>query len=551
MFTSFLMGLAFLLNNNNLFSQNVQSKPNRQSSIEAFSRGDFELAYREFNELLIIYPKDPWYKYYSGVCLVKLSIDPVSAVTLLKGAQQGAAIVRTIPSDALFWLGRAQQMSGYFAEAIVSYNTFTEQSGKKSARELEIPDYIQQCNERIGQLKIPETISVIGNKSELETGGENSKSISDSLKNSKTGKSLVPDDYDILLSDALDYQLKADSLYKIAEEHNKSLEKLNYKEKTEMRAVIAETENLASLFQQKADQKYVEAQTRMNVTAFVTVKTLKQNLAPTADSSVKKDQIADTTIKEIKTRVSQTPKPEVTQAVKKPAEVFSVFEVITKPAPATNKKILINPEVPPGLTYRIQTAVFRNPVALSYFKGLSPVYGFKIAGTDKTNYYVGMFRRLADANRALAVVRQKGFKDSFVVSLSGGKAISSDRASILEKEWGKKPFINEMNSTADIPADTIPPTLSLRVEVARSQNPVKDDILEGMKKMAGSRGLDIETLSDGSIVYLIGKFVTFESAEEYSGLLTRNGYRDAKVVAWLGKKEIPVETARQLFEKIE
>jgi hypothetical protein len=68
--------------------------------------------------------------------------------------------------------------------------------------------------------------------------------------------------------------------------------------------------------------------------------------------------------------------------------------------------------------------------------------------------------------------------------------------------------------------------------------------------MAGNRGLDILLLEDGKIDYLIGKFITFETASEYSDLLKRNGYRDTQVVAWLGKKEIPIETARQLFEKL-
>jgi hypothetical protein len=66
--------------------------------------------------------------------------------------------------------------------------------------------------------------------------------------------------------------------------------------------------------------------------------------------------------------------------------------------------------------------------------------------------------------------------------------------------------------------------------------------------MAGNRGLDIQTGQDGKIAYLIGKFITFETAAEYADLLKRNGYREAQVVAWLGKKEISIETARQLFD---
>ena len=89
------------------------------------------------------------------------------------------------------------------------------------------------------------------------------------------------------------------------------------------------------------------------------------------------------------------------------------------------------------------------------------------------------------------------------------------------------------------------------MEVVRSLKPLKADAVEALRTMAGSRGLDILHLSDGNIVYLIGKFITFESAAEYADLLIRNNYRGAKVVAWLGNKEVPVETARQLFNNLE
>jgi hypothetical protein len=77
-----------------------------------------------------------------------------------------------------------------------------------------------------------------------------------------------------------------------------------------------------------------------------------------------------------------------------------------------------------------------------------------------------------------------------------------------------------------------------------------EDVVEGIRKMAGNRGLDIKLLEDKKIDYLIGKFITFETAAEYSDLLKRNGYNEAQVVAWLGKKEIPIETAKQLVEKL-
>jgi hypothetical protein len=80
---------------------------------------------------------------------------------------------------------------------------------------------------------------------------------------------------------------------------------------------------------------------------------------------------------------------------------------------------------------------------------------------------------------------------------------------------------------------------------------MKPEPLEALKIMAGSRGLDILHDTDGNNIYLIGKFITFESAAEYADLLVRNNYRSAKVVAWLGSKEVPVDTARQLFNDLQ
>jgi tetratricopeptide (TPR) repeat protein len=573
LFLCFLISFTFMLSGFNLFSREVQ-KPSRQSSLEAFSKGDYELAYRQFSELLVSYPGDPIYKYYSGICLVKLSRDPEKAVTLLKQAQQGSAAVRSIPSDSHFWLGRAQQMSGKFTEAVVSYNYYTEINGKKAAKDLGIPEFIQQCERREGRLAEKKTEEINKPGKELtETGKEVEKIITPAEKPETEipVKDIVSSGYDEILSEAIELQYKADSLYRIAEEQKKGLAKGSYTERTKLKASITETENLAASFQDKADNKYNEAQASMNKKPFtegnISVAAPAATATPEAlppdslrkeiKAGTKKDTViisADTArrVAVPKTAVNK-PQPDTT-AVKKTKDIstkgtidlYSVFEVKDK---ASDEKIQINPSVPPGLIYRIQVAVFRNPLAYSYFKGIAPVHGFKTAGKDYTVYYAGMFRKLADANKALAVVRKKGFKDAFVAAVYGGKTVSSEKAAALEKDWSKKPITSVVVSK--LPADTIPPTLTFRVEVTRSLKPVKEDVLEDIKKIAGTRGLEVITLEDKTMVYLIGTFITFESAGEYADLLKRNGYPDAKVGAWLGKKEIPVETARQLFERIE
>jgi hypothetical protein len=362
------------------------------------------------------------------------------------------------------------------------------------------------------------------------------------------GKENVPADYERILGEAVEFQSKADSVSTIIANQKKFTYKSSETGKSELRAKILENEKIAASYQNSADQKYREAEFlnhKLDSSMLKNSNVRQADVKAAQDTIRKVDNVLPKTVEK---------KPDTTKLIipppKKRLEIFSFFEVLAQPATDPKAKIKIDAEVPEGLIYRIQIAVFRNPVTPAFFKGLSPIYGFKITGTDKTTYYAGMFRKSTDASKALVTVKSKGFKDSFIVALSGNKSVSADRAAMMEKEWGNKPFVSIENGINANKADTITPTLTFRVEVARSLKPLKEDILEGIRKAAGNRGLDIITLEDGKIDYLIGNFITFETAAEYSDLLKRNGYKDAQVVAWLGKKEIPVDTARELFDKL-
>lgn len=575
--TLFMLIIISGLSYSELFSQNVQNKPSRQSSLEAFSDGKYELAYNQFSELLISYPKDPLYKYYSGVCLVKLNRDPGNAVSLIQQALQGAAAVRSVPDDAFFYLGRAQQMSGRFGEAVESYARFGDLSGKKVAKELGVPEYIQQCNNKKGQLLQSVTDNKIDSIKE-ESGRGNI--IQQPVSKDVIVKADLPADYEKLLNEALNFQLKADSLGEVTTKQKQRLGMVPDNQKASVRKLISATELQAATLQKEADRKFKEAEflksgkllkeqitdtgidspensatennNAFKITEFKgpgitkdTVRTIKENRQETGNSQQSKNTGTKVPVIKTDATIGTIPKNEKT------VEIFSVFEVIKNPVFKTNDKITINTEVPEGLVYRIQLAVFRNPVAPSFFKGITPVYGFRATGSDRTNYYAGMFRRSSDASKAVTAVKSKGFKDAFVVAFSGKKSISAERAAVLEKEWGRKSLTKNLNTAPVTVIDTVPPALSFRVEVIRSEKPLADEMGEGIKKAAGSRGMDIKTAADGKIVYLIGNFITFESAAEYADLLNRNGYREAKVVAWLGEKEIPVETALQLFKQLE
>lgn len=520
-----------------------QSKPSRQSASDAFAKADFEKAYYEFGELLKLYTKDPLYKYYSGVCLVNLERDPVTAIELLQEAVQGSGVVRSVPQDALFWLARAQQMAGQFTAALNNYSQFANQAGSKKARGYNVQEYVRQCNERRGDLAAnrfrepaPQVKSEQVRTIESKPGPAEKPVAATTVKPAAKPEA-VPSDYDRVLNEALDYQVRADSLRDLADQKRKQLAGKPAAQKASAEKEIGDLGQQSAHWQRLADQKYNEAQASAGRKTPVAAATRPE----TAPKPVPAEE-----------KIKQEPgKPVPQLPAQKQPEVFSVFEVISNPVYGPGDAIPVDPEIPEGLVYRIQVAAFSNPVNPSIFKGLTPVYGFRVAGTKMTSYSIGLFRRLADANRALTTVRQHGFRDAFIVSSLGGKPVSAERASVLEKEWGNRPFAFAGGPSTETPADTVPPTLSFRVETARSEKPLRDDMVGPMRTIAGSRGLEIFTDREGKNVYLIGKFITFESASEYADLLIRNGYRDAKVTAWLGRKEIQVEIARQLFERPE
>ena len=535
---------------NSFYAQINQPAPTRQTAMDAFAKGNYDQAYNGFSLLLAKYPKDPLYKYYSGACLVMMKKDPEDAVQLLQQSLSSASVVRTLPPDGLFYLGRAQQMTGRFAEAIESYTAYADQVGKKVAREQNVPGYIQECEGRKGMIvaAAPKPGGAVSNETAPAAKPASQTTVNEAAGNkdvnASQGKTELPAEYEDLLDEALRLQYKADSLNQLAAEQKKQVDNLPEAQKSSFKMKISQNEMLAASYQKSADDKYNEAQVKMNPKLGV-VPRKADSVSPTETKQpVTEQQNVIIPPPALQTDTLKKAMP----PARKPAEIYSYFEILPKGAAYPYEKIKIDPEVPAGLIYRIQLAVFKNPVAPSFFKGITPVYGFRVQGTDNTNYYAGMFRRSADAKKALQAVKETGFKDAFIISLSDRKPVSPDRAAVLENEWGNKPFVDI--GIPGVAADTIPPELVFRVEVARAMKPMKPDAVETLKTFAGSRGLDILHLSDGNIVYLIGKFITFESAAEYSDLLIRNNYRGAKVVAWLGNKEVPVETARQLFNDL-
>ncbi|MCD4768646.1 MAG: hypothetical protein K8R35_00565 [Bacteroidales bacterium] len=517
-------------------AQESDTKPSRETAERLYLAGDFTNALIHYSLLNDKFPADPLYKYYGAVCMVKIEKDPGIAANLLLEAIENSSQIRNVPPDGWFYLGRAYQLAGSFEKAGYAYDVFRDKVRRKEAREYDLDRYISECynNINLSSDLIADTTEVSDNNIIHDTV---------SMPEPVTEPVIIDHDYDMVVRAALDAQFKADSLSRLADRYRKNLNTVSGSDRETIRSKILNMEELQFSYQSEANKKFTEA-ARLNNEIPVDQDIMETSTKAVAgdkndESTLMTDPEANDSVTVMIDTVIVTPEPE-------PEPILVIFSDNTvQPA-----SIPVNSKMPDGLYYRIQTAAFRNPVDPLFFKTVGPVYGLKAGNSEITFYFIGLFRKKADAERSLLKVHNTGFSDAFVVPVSDGRRVSFEKADALEKEWGETALADSVPGRVKVEAKPGEPlTLVYRVEVKRTKKPLKEDELELFRIVAGERDFDILENSAGKeYVYLIGKFLTFDSAWAYSDLLFRNGLEDAHVVAYLGNNEIPVEKAKELFD---
>ncbi|MCT4602688.1 MAG: SPOR domain-containing protein [Marinifilum sp.] len=114
-----------------LFAQNFSGgKTEQQIEEEAFTFFDaenYKSALPLYQELINVYPQDPEYNYYLGVCQVELNENIQEAIKHLK-----IASTKNVNASVPYYLGRAFHMNYQFNSAIRYYRKFREYYKKKS-----------------------------------------------------------------------------------------------------------------------------------------------------------------------------------------------------------------------------------------------------------------------------------------------------------------------------------------------------------------------------------------------------------------------------------
>ena len=210
----------------------------------------------------------------------------------------------------------------------------------------------------------------------------------------------------------LRFQMQADSMQRLVEVQVLALATAPESKKDGIKIAIRDNEGMAVALQKKANEWFSEAAT------------FEETLVPeSAVNAELSEETQDTVAMEETEVIPENVKPKNNQE--------SEFAILPKSPYSATNPIPVDNSLPDGVVYKIQLGAFSKPLSANAFKGLTPLSGEKL-DNGIVKYYVGFFRRFADAGDALRKVQEYGFKDAYIVAFYNRKTIHLERAKQLE-----------------------------------------------------------------------------------------------------------------------
>lgn len=113
----------------------------KKKADELFLEGEYVQAYPLYSQLLSLYPKDHFYNFRFGACVIYADKDKEKAIKYLEYAVSKA----DIDVEAYFFLGKAYHINYRFDDAIKAYSTFKTKAGNKKRKLLNPEREIEMC----------------------------------------------------------------------------------------------------------------------------------------------------------------------------------------------------------------------------------------------------------------------------------------------------------------------------------------------------------------------------------------------------------------------
>jgi hypothetical protein len=240
-------------------------------------------------------------------------------------------------------------------------------------------------------------------------------------------------EYNLLVADALQFQLKADSLSRMARDQRILAREIPDEEaKKQMISDILSWEREAKRFQRMADERFMEAEK---------IKARSEPLPRPDTSVVLYKEVNGIKVYQYKIQDTAAHAGEESSAPHQVAEnsYASTDAVVidqhntAEPALAGKNDVILSlPSEITGLVYRIQLGVFSKPKEPEAFSGFFPVYAERLPEKNIYKYYMGSFSSTESVTAALEKVRNSGFPDAFVVAFYDAKPITTEKAREIE-----------------------------------------------------------------------------------------------------------------------
>lgn len=245
--------------------------------------------------------------------------------------------------------------------------------------------------------------------------------------------------YDRLINEALSLQMKSDSLDWMSKEMQmRGVSSESYQAKQaridNAGSLEAESERLQAL----ADEKFRQAELLKSAEQY----RASETAALLAENSNSGNGLVHYTYKpnteatypEQEERVSTTNLSAAESQGKLAAgtanQAINLGFAISQSSPYSTKNPIPDALLPEGLVYRVQLGAFSKDIPQNTFGGLSPVSREDVGSATK--FYVGYFKSVSDARKALDQVKDYGYPDAFIVSYYQNKKITIQEAREIE-----------------------------------------------------------------------------------------------------------------------
>ncbi len=213
-----------------IYAQNKRQASLEKESLEYFNNRQYARALEGYRQLLGSFPKDPWYNYYTGVCLTELKQDPSMSLYRLKTASLG----KDIPPDVYFYLGKASYQAGLYRDAIDYFTRFREQAGSAGSKSYHVDKWITQSRMYL-------------NNPQGDRSGQMS------------GTTGTAGGYQQVANRALEYQHKADSVRLLTYQKENRMRSAVDDEREQIRKDIKRLNDQADAYQREADRNFTLA----------------------------------------------------------------------------------------------------------------------------------------------------------------------------------------------------------------------------------------------------------------------------------------------------